>query len=234
MDNDLEKIIGINTDAEHLIYVEGNEKYKIITATGQKINFDGSVPQDKPEVDEDDVAYIKDESGYTASDNIYTSYLDMINGRGEGEKSMIEKRGGGSKNGVTVINHNGNTVGNNYLILSGWCVVDGGVAKYVWSADGGATWNDVELMVYGSLSHASPEVVNVANNYLGSAFEAEKITQAMLQGAPNLPDPLGVAGIGADLSDYVGKTVDVTFAAIPETAQDTLCVIVHVTGVTVP
>ena len=162
------------------------------------------------------------------------SYLDMINGRGQNGNATLGTRGGGTKDKVAVIAHNGTTVDNGLLVLSGWCVVDGGVAKYVWSADGGKTWNDVDLRIYPSLSNASQEVINAANNYLGTAFEASQITNAMFQGAANLEDLLKVAGIAADLSGYAGQTVDVTFAAVPEAAQDTLCVIVHITGVEVP
>ena len=158
----------------------------------------------------------------------------MINGRGQDGKSLIGKRGGGSKDKVLVINHNGTTVGDNLLIFSGWCVIDGGVAKYVWSADGGKTWNDVELRVYTSLSNVSTDVLPSANAYLGASIEQSSATRAMFQGAQNVPDPSKVAGVAADLSEYAGQTVNVTFAAVPEAAQDTLCVIVHVTGVTVP
>jgi len=236
MDNDLEKIIDINTDTEYLTYVEGDAKYKIFTATGEKVNFDGSVPEVETEStvdDEVEIVYISEESGYTASDATYTSYIDMINGTGQNGKTMIAKRGGGSKDDVLVVEHNGGTVGDDLLIFSGWCVVDGGVSKYVWSADGGKTWNDIELRVYTSLSNASQAVLDVANNHLGTAIEQSSAAQAMFQGAANLSDPSKVAGVAANLSAFAGQTVNVTFAAVPEAAQDTLCLIAHVKNVTV-
>ena len=124
-------------DKAHLIFGIGvDAKYKLITATGEKVSFDGSTPAPKEEIkpeEEVEVVYISEESGFTASNLTAASYLDMINGRGQDGKSLIGKRGGGSKDKVLVINHNGTTVGDNLLIFSGWCVIDGGVAKYVWS-----------------------------------------------------------------------------------------------------
>ena len=59
MDNDLDKIIELNTDTEYLVYVEGATNYRLLTATGEKINFDGSKPEVKPEEKpEEEVVYI--------------------------------------------------------------------------------------------------------------------------------------------------------------------------------
>ena len=40
-------------------------------------------------------------------------------------------------------------------------------------------------------------------------------------------------GLGADLSDYAGQTVDVTFAAVPAENTNALCILLHVEGVKV-
>ena len=124
--------------------------------------------------------------------------------------------------------------GENLMIFSGWCVVNGGVSKYVWSADGGVTWNDVGLSYYSSLPSAGQAVLDSASANLGITLESGSKYNAVFQGVLNSPDPATVAGVVADLSAYAGQTVNVTFAAVPETAQDTLCVIAYVKNITVP
>jgi hypothetical protein len=233
MDSDLDKIIEINKDAEYLTYVEGETKYKLITETGEIVglggNSTGNVTESNSQAD-----YIGEGSAYKVSDKEYFSCLDMINGRGENGEVYIRRTSGSSKTGVTVFNHNGSTVGENLMIFSGWCVVNGGVSKYVWSADGGVTWNDTGLSFYSNLLSASQGVLDSASAKLGITLESGSEYNAMFQGSLNPPDPSTVAGIVADLSAYAGQTVNVTFAAVPETAQDTLCVIAYVKNITVP
>jgi hypothetical protein len=158
----------------------------------------------------------------------------MINGRGENGEVYIRRQSGSSKTDVTVFNHNGSTVGENIMIFSGWCVVNGGVSKYVWSADGGVTWNDTGLSFYSNLRSASQGVLDSVSAKLGITLESGSKNNAMFQGVLNSPDPATVAGIVADLSAYAGQTVNLTLAAVPEAQQDAICIIAHVTGITVP
>jgi hypothetical protein len=233
MDSDLDKIIEINKDVEYITYVEGETKYKLITETGEIVglggNSTGNVTESNSQAD-----YIGEGSAYKVSDKEYFSCLDMINGRGENGEVYIRRTSGNSKTGVTVFNHNGSTVGENLMIFSGWCVVNGGVSKYVWSADGGVTWNDTGLSFYSNLRSASQGVLDSASAKLGITLESGSEYNAMFQGSLNPPDPSTVAGVVADLSDFAGQTVNVTLAAVPETAQDTLCVIAYVKNITVP
>jgi hypothetical protein len=77
-------------------------------------------------------------------------------------------------------------------------------------------------------------VLDSASAKLGITLESGSEYNAMFQGSLNPPDPSTVAGVVADLSDFAGQTVNVTLAAVPETAQDTLCVIAYVKNITVP
>ena len=233
MDSDLDKIIEVNKDAEYITYVEGETKYKLITETGEIVDFNGN-PIGGGSESNDPEDYIGEGSVYNASDKEYFSCLDMINGRGENGEVYIRRTSGNSKTGVTVFNHNGSTVGENLMIFSGWCVVNGGVSKYVWSVDGGVTWNDTKLSYYSSLPSAGQGVLDSASAKLGITLESGSEYNAMFQGSLNPPDPSTVAGVVADLSDFAGQTVNVTLAAVPETAQDTLCVIAYVKNITVP
>ena len=232
MDSDLDKIIELNSDFEYLTYVEGNAKYKLLTATGEIVDFNGNTPDVGGCEDQKD-NYIAENSGYSASDKAYWSCLDMINGRGENGNALILRNSGSSKNGVAVFEHNGSTVGDSKMIFSGWCVVNGGISKYVWSVDGGVTWHDATPNVYSLLPDADTAILNSATGNLCITLEPGSEKNSVFQGGLNNPDPASVAGIYADLSDYLGETVNLTLAAVPQNEQDTLCVIAHFTGITV-
>jgi len=229
MDDDLDKIIALNKDTEYLTFIEGDVTYKLDTATGEKLNADGSRPDS-----DSDGGYIGEGSEYKASDKAYWSYLDMINGRGENGAAQIVRNAGNSKNGAAVFNHNGSTVGENLMIFSGWCVVNGGISKYVWSADGGVTWHDAKPNIYVTFPDADSAVIDSARGNLGIALDQGSEKNSMFQGGLNNPDPSTVQGVAADLSDYAGQTVNIIFAAVPETEQDSVCIIACVKGVAVP
>ena len=92
------------------------------------------------------------------------------------------------------------------ITVAGWCIVDGGVNKYVWSADGGKTWNDCGGN--NTLADGSNEMLSVAR-YGG----------AQTYGDGSLKNGKFQAGNGAlviDLAEYAGKTVNVILGAVPE------------------
>ena len=61
--------------------------------------------------------------------------------------------------------------------------------------------------------------------------EATTKVNVGFQGSPGSGEQ--VRGIAADLSEYAGQVVNVTLAAVPKAEPDSLCVIIHVKGVTV-
>ena len=180
----------------------------------------------------DDPVYIDETSGYTESNLYYWSALDMINGMGADGANSYNNRGGDSKNGVDVISYNGETFTNNWLVFSGWTVVDGGISKYVWSADEGKTWNDVKYYRRGAPGDVADDhaFVTTAQRELGGvtlSAGSGKLSGYQC-GAGSKENCMGLA---ADLTEFVGKTVDVTFAAVPLADTNTLCVLDFVEGV---
>ena len=177
--------------------------------------------------------YIAPESGYTVSDVEYVSWIDSINNissssNAHNAKNVVEKN---SPNGSTMN-------GTKNLVLVGWAVADGGIEKYVWSADGGKTWNDVTFL-------NSKPVTNGSDAYITAYGTIKKYIDPVTgqEVTPTVSDPeaskvnscfQGGLGIMADLSDYSGETVNVTFAAVPKADTDGLCLILHVTNVVVP
>lgn len=172
--------------------------------------------------------YIDPESGWKKSDLKYKSAIDFINGKGDGN-GAYDQRGGTHTNGIDVITFDGPTAGNAYLSIAGWTVVDKGIAKYMWSADDGKTWN--ECVLYNRDSYASiaagSAILAVAKNVVGYDY-FDYQANSIYQGSEGKP-----SGIAAQLTDYVGKTVNVIFAAVPATESDSLCLIAYIKNVRV-
>ena len=103
------------------------------------------------------------------------------------------------------------------VTLKGWCIVGGGVEKYVWSADGGLTWNDC-----GNLAAltAAPEKNLGAAKALSSSKGYEDIEASLRNSSFQ-----SSAGLTVDLSEYEGKTVSVIIAAVPANESDSLCLL---------
>jgi hypothetical protein len=175
--------------------------------------------------------FIDPTSGWTESQVKYKSAVDFINGKGDGDGAH-DQRGGNSTNGIDVIVYDGPTVGNANLAIAGWTAVYGGIEKYMWSADDGKTWKECTLYNMEKFSSVGADhpIIKTANNFIGVsgysvAQHSDKIVYQGNEGKPS--------GISAQLTDYVGKTVNVIFAAVPVKEPNTLCLIARVTNVNV-
>lgn len=178
-----------------------------------------------------DSPYIDKESGYHSSLTPYVSSIDFINGKGN-ENGGGLNRGGNYKKGIDVITFDGATVGESYLAIAGWTMVYEGVDKYVWSADGGVTWNKAELYNLNMYATVGPSnaIIKAANGFFNiQDYDCyEYSAKSIYTGSLDKP-----AGISAKLTDYVGQTVDVIFAVIPENDRDSLCLIACIENVRV-
>ena len=182
--------------------------------------------------------YVKEGSGYSVSTLQYAACIDRINTTkfGSHVNSNSTTVPSLAFNSFPIANYgsaNNTTTAGNHLVFAGWAVVRGGIQKYVWSADGGLTWQEIEL--YG---RAAPETVtnNILSSNrvqnLGYTFsENTDGANSMFQGPSDFSV---VKGLSANLSSYSGQTVDVIFAAVPKADTQTLCLICVATGVSVP
>ncbi len=170
--------------------------------------------------DEKNAACVDPSSPYKLSDTVYGSIIDFVNG----EKQDASAN---SKEGVYLVDFVGKAAADR-VTLAGWTVVDGGVEKYVWSADGGKTWQDAELWLIGSIgSGAGTAHYNVVQKKIGAySFSASSNLNSTYQHN-------GGGGLMANLSAYTGQTVNVVFAAVPKNAPDTICLITCVQHVKV-
>lgn len=232
--DELDKIrqLDANADLETLTLVTNDKTQFINIKTGEITdNADGT---NKPQI-----SYITDASqfiaadntsGYKASDAHYFARVDSINGYGPaGSSTVAYDMGSNDKTGIAHIVYNGTSTEDKKLVMAGWSLAKGGIEKYVWSADGGKTWNDVILVDRDKIDDAYANLYNYTSNKYGSDVDfSDCVANSAYQGT------LGKAsGIGADLSAFAGQTVSVTFAAVPAADNDSLCILLHVEGVKV-
>ena len=220
LSDSLEDICAMESELDRADVIEYERKSgEIVLKTGEFVKL--TDPKDP-------ASYIDRTSGFKASNRAYITAVDYINAVGDGD-GAYDLRGSRSTTGVDVIEYNGNTTADGILAMSGWAVVYGGTERYVWSADGGRTWQDCSL--YGLSGYAAMTensgVVKVANKFFGIENALEFTAMSGFQGG-EVPK-----GIAADLSAYSGKTVNLTFAAVPAGDSASLCIIAHIQGVTV-
>ncbi len=224
----LEKLLEFNRDVPTVTFFDETSAI-YDTATGEAIT--PSVP-DVPDVPviEDEV-YIDPVSGFTKFDGHYGATIDMVNGGGLGNADLLNKTTY-STTGIAQVAYNDTTLDNAKLTISGWAGVEGGIEKYVWSADGGKTWYDCENHLDGA-KKSYGGILDAIQNKTGYTFidrEASMINGSF-QGTKGAG--ANASGIAANLSDFAGQTVHVIFAAVPKTAPNTLCVLIYFTGVKV-
>ena len=200
IESDLETICRLNADEFDVIehYHSGSGKKYLDTKTYRLY----------------DKLYIDPSSGYTESKAAYGAVLDSINGVAVSSCFSSSNKGMTSLEGYSA-------KADKTFSIAGWCGVDGGVARYVWSADGGKTWNEFT----GEAKKASKAIVEAAQQRCGVTFADLELskTKGAFQGA----------GLCADLSAYAGQTVDLTFGAIPLSNENSIVLLYHFANVVV-
>ncbi len=170
-------------------------------------------------------------SGWNVSDIRYAAMIDFINGSGDGD-GPFDARGTNSDKPLDFIDYKNTTVDGGKLALAGWAIAEGGIEKYMWSADGGKTWNECFLYNRNGFSDVTgnPGIYDSAKHFFSSTGYdvANHPDNIVFQGSENIP-----SGVCADLKDFAGQTVDVVFALVPSEDADGLCLLAVIQGVTV-
>ncbi len=197
------------------MYEGGNAVNALDFSTGKTVNTDGG--------GDTVYGYVDFASGWTVSDVRYMGRIDFINGTGDGD-GAYNSRGTSSDSPLDKIEYKGTTVDGGKLAIAGWAIAKGGVEKYMWSADGGKTWQECSLYnqaAFGGLT-AGQGIAAAADNFFASVgYDVmENPDKIVFQGNEGRP-----SGVCADLSSYAGKTVDVVFALVPIEDPDGLCII---------
>ena len=203
MDSSLEEICLLNRDEfDTLPIIAG-------TLIGEVNTFTYDVSFDAP---------LDPDADVLISNCPFGSSLDRANGIDQ--QFNIGSREGGPKDALPI------TVGNDMTIsIAGWCIVGGGVSKYVWSADGGHTWHDCGNQE--ALTEMPESVIDVAK-WLSTANGYEDVKASLKNSS------FQGAGLKIDLSAYAGQTVDVVVAAIPEAEPGSYCPLYRFKDVAVP
>jgi hypothetical protein len=157
----------------------------------------------------------------------FASWLDYLNG-------ATCSKGAAHDRTVNVIKYNSSTIAGSLITLSGWVIAEGGVEKYVWSADGGKTWNEAPLYKRSAFeaatdAHFSAVTDISTTNYVINDQAASNVN-VRFQGSKTGAES---SGIVADLSAFAGQTVDLTFAAVPKADSNSLCILIHLQNVEV-
>ena len=145
----------------------------------------------------------------------FHSSLTHVNGKGPRGSEAYTDRGGNTERGVDILDAvlEGHKPDQDRLLrVSGWFATEGGVERYVWSADG-ITWY--------------PAVNNGATGEPSEGYFAEL-------GFENATENAVFADLTLDLTPYNERGVAVTVGGVPKDAPDTVVPFVTVTGLTVP
>jgi hypothetical protein len=219
LSDSLEDILKINSDMETILLINGNENLIIDTKTGEEY-----VAPKK--------SYIDPASGYAKSNVTYYATIDMLNGMGSGNATHYLGVTAKSGKDILEIKHNKTTIDGGKLVFTGWAIANGGIEKYVWSADGGKTWHDTVSYNGCVAGAASNEQINVFRGILGNETMADGTNQKV-HFQSGVGTGVNVKGLAANLGAYIGETVSVTFAAVPKAEPNSLCLILHVTEIQV-
>ena len=119
--------------------------------------------------------------------------------------------------------------------ITGFAIVEGGISSFSWSVDGGRTWNPCS----GTTGEAKYDTLSDYETPLARAkgWMDKNITEAQVKNMVKSYDGNTTKNsfgtyLKADLTDYVGKTVDVIFGAKP-TDSDVYCSVARVDNVAV-
>ena len=214
MTDDLQKLYDYDSDAKDIAY-------NIKSSSGSTST---------PTTPSGPTTFIDPDSDYHKSDKAYGAGIDYINGLGmAGASAPFAGKAASTNGGPCVILHNASTVKGTFILcFAGWNLVESGIEKYVWSADGGKTWHDAEFYNREKFGDPSKDIITAANARAGKDL-TEFSAGTSFQGATGSP-----SGIAADLEAYKGKNIDVTFAAVPKDDPMGLCLVLHVMDVAVP
>ena len=199
---------------EEICDITKNEFDKIDLSTG-KGNFELITKTCKLDIK----TYIVPESGYEKSSLPYYSVIDSF----YSEKLNAT---GNSVEGIVLKTDFPTTVPTS-IIMGGWAIIEGGVSHFVWSADGGLTWNTIDA----ALTNVGDNYINHAqtkmSTSLGREFKFSNTESTKENGGFQTPK------MTLDLSEYAGQTVNLIFAAVPATEENTLCLLLCIEDLTI-
>lgn len=170
-------------------------------------------------------------SGYELYNLVYGAHIDSASATLDGNavKNMNPGVSANSKDNRFLISVNANA---DTIDMKGWAVVDGGIAGYKWSADGGKTWHDAYLVGGGTFNNLGVEHLKAVALYVKNDMSQYENIFTSLDSS-KAGGGFQHAALRIDLGAYEGQTVDVVFAAVSAKDQTKLCPLAIFTGITV-
>ena len=213
IDSSLEEICDLNAEEfETVTLYDGTAMKEISTTT-------------YTEADPEPPASLLDESSlYKESELAYGSYTDSLY---TVDGKVVLGQESGSAVGYPTLKTKFVADADGLLKLSGWCIVDGGISKYVWTADGGKTWNDMPsagITPTGDNAEAIKEAGNRRAGGVVTDLDAS-VEKASFQGS---------AKMVIDLSVYIDATepLCVIIGAVPVADAESVCILYVFANVT--
>ena len=166
-----------------------------------------------------EIIVIDPESAMQKSEVPYAGWIDYVNGK------TFSAKGTAYNKDYLILDYKDTTL-TSELTIRGWAVAEGGFEKIVWSVDG-KNWQEINIGVAETLNatDAVPYYSAVKNI---AGYEVQDTTASGAKARFQT-----TTGIGANLTDYVGQTINITFAGVPKAEPNSLCVLVQVRNVTV-
>ena len=158
-----------------------------------------------------------EESKYTEISVPYGSILDTVNG-------VTFNKSSSTTGGLREITDTVTAASDNTLTFKGWCVINGGTNKYVWTADNGKTWHEFG----GTLTTANDNMISYGQTLAGTTFGQPEQTKKNGCFAGNY-------SLIMDLSSYTGSNEPLTIydCAVPESDLNTVVLLYHFDNVVV-
>jgi hypothetical protein len=160
-----------------------------------------------------DTLFVKD-SVYTEFTPLFGGQTDSVNGSAN-VKSSSNTEGFATFYSITAKQ-------DNTITISGWNVMEGGAAKYVWTADRGATWHDCG----GGFKDAHAEMLKVGQQKTGSTFADGELAKKN--------GDFQAQGLIVDLTEYKDSAEPLTIyvCAVSDSNEGKIVVLYCFSGVT--
>ena len=201
--------IGIDTDIMNICELE-KEKFKTVSLfeNGKATAIDTLTGEATF-----DSLFVED-SVYTEFDTLFGGQTDCVNG-------VANVKAPNNMDGFATF-YSISPMDNNTIWISGWNVVEGGAAKYVWTADRGATWNDCG----GGFQNAHDVMLSVGQLKTGSVFANPELAKKNGDFQPQ--------GLIIDLTKYKDSTepLDIYVCVVSDSHEGKVIVLYCFSGVT--
>ena len=201
--------IGIDADIMNICELE-KDKFKTISYYESGKAFDVDTATGKTIIDT-----------LLVEDSVYSEFITLFGGQTDAVNGVANVKDPNNQSGFATF-YSITAKENNTITISGWNVVEGGAAKYVWTADRGATWNDCG----GGFQNAHDVMLSVGQQKTGTVFANPEL--AVKNG------DFQAQGLIIDLTEYKDSTepLDIYVCVVSDSHEGKVIILYCFSGVT--